>query len=125
VNQIYDEGPSREWFPSIILPVTSFFVRQGAPLDPGEGLYLVQSATLTFQVSEAADRFQVDPLQNEYHFRDRFSYAGVIYAISSYEKSGLVNGTYLTISVRGEEVKDDELQLDTQDFDFYTADMTW
>jgi hypothetical protein len=121
----YDEGPSRAWYPPVVLPVMFLDFRQDDPLDTDEGFYVLSTASVVFQVTSAVDRFRTSPLFTANHFRDRFSYDNIVYRVTKYEKQGFVHGTYLTISALGEQVKAEEVVNDTQQQDFFVQTMTW
>jgi hypothetical protein len=124
-HRVYDEGPSRAWYPPVELPVMFLDFRQDDPIDTDEGFYVLSTASVCFQVSQAHDRFRLSPLLTATHFRDRFSYDGRVYRITKYEKQGFVHGQYLTISALGEEVKGEEVVNDTQQADFFVQNLTW
>jgi hypothetical protein len=124
-HPIYDEGPSRLWYPPTVMPCffVSFDQFVGTRASNDDGIYTMASMTITFQVSETWDRFRVSALNTGEHYRDRFSYGtgqqASVYSVDNYEKQGFVNGTYLTVTARGTQVKDDELVLDVQGKDFF------
>lgn len=123
-HAIYSEGPSRMWFPPVVLPVFfGQYLQSGADNDDGQ--YTVADLYITFQVTEAMNRFRKDPRQPELHFDDRFVYDNHIYSPFSYEKQGFVHGTYLTISVHGAQVKPEEMVEDAQSASFFTALLTY
>lgn len=124
-HQVYDEGPSRVWYPPVTLPVIFLDFRQDDPIDAEEGFYVLSTASVCFQVTESMDRFRVNPLLTAGHFRDRFQYDNNIYRITKYEKQGFVHGTYLTISALGEQVKGEEVVNDTQQADFFSQTLVW
>lgn len=124
-HPIYDEGPSRVWFPPFVLPVLFIDFQQNPPAPDTDGLYNVASAAVTFQLTEALNRFRVDPTVTVAHFRDRFSYGGIIFTVVQYEKRGLVNGIYLTISCRAEQVKEEEFFNDFQAKDFFLQQLVY
>lgn len=124
-NDVYDEGPSRIWYPPVILPVLFLDFRQDDPIDTDEGFYVLSTASIVFQVTEASDRFRLSPLFTAAHFRDRFSYDNVVYRVTKYEKQGFVNGTYLTVSALGEQVKGEEVVNDAQQQDFFVQTLVW
>lgn len=124
-NNVYDEGPSRIWYPPNVLPVLFLDFRQDDPQDTEEGFYVLSTASIVFQVTEAVDRFRINPLNTGAHFRDRFSYDNVVYRVTKYEKQGFVHGTYLTISALGEQVKQEEVVNDMQQQDFFVQTMVW
>jgi hypothetical protein len=124
-NDVYDEGPSRIWYDPFVLPVLFLDFRQDDPIDVAEGFYVLSTASIVFQVTEAIDRFKVNPLRTEQHFRDRFSYDNNVYRVTKYEKQGFVHGTYLTISALGEQVKEEERVNDLQQVDYFTQTLTW
>lgn len=124
-NNVYDEGPSRAWYPPVVLPVMFVDFRQDDPLDTDQGFYVLSTASIVFQVTSAADRFRTSPLFTANHFRDRFSYDNIVYRVTKYEKQGFVHGTYLTISVLGEQVKAEEVVNDMQQQDFFVQTMVW
>jgi len=123
-NDVYDEGPSRAWFPPSELPVMFLEFRQDDPINTDEGFYTLSTATVTFQVSVAHDRFRFSPLLTAAHFRDRFSYDSRHYRVAKYEKQGFVHGQYLTITAMGVEIKSEEIINDMQQADFFTQTMT-
>ena len=122
---VYDEGPSRVWYPPVVLPVMFLSFRQNDPIDSAEGLYILSTASICFQVTEASDRFRTSSLNTAAHFRDRFSYDNTVYRVTQYEKQGFVNGTYLTISAQGEQVKAEEVVNDVQQQDFFVQTLVW
>jgi hypothetical protein len=124
-NDVYDEGPSRVWYPPMTLPVMFLDFRQDDPIDTSEGFYVLSTASICFQVTEATDRFRLSPLLTANHFRDRFSYDNIVYRVAKYEKQGFVHGTYLTISVLGEQVKSEEVVNDMQQQDYFTQNLVW
>lgn len=124
-NDIYDEGPSRVWYDPVALPVLFLAFHQDDPSETDRGLYTLSSASICFQVSEAADRMRLSPLLTEVHFLDRFSYSNVTYRVSRYSKQGFVHGTYLTISVFGVQVKDEEMGNDLQQADYFSQTLVW
>ena len=124
-NAVYDEGPSRMWYEPFVLPVMFLDFRQDDPIDTTEGFYVLSTASIVFQVTEAVDRFKVSALRTEQHFRDRFSYDSNVYRVTKYEKQGFVHGTYLTISALGEQVKEEERVNDLQQVDYFTQTLTW
>lgn len=124
-NAVYDEGPSRAWYPPIVLPVIFLDFRQDDPLDTEVGFYVLSTASIVFQVTESNDRFRTSPLNTAAHFRDRFSYDNVVYRVTKYEKQGFVHGQYLTISALGEQIKAEEVVNDTQQQDFFVQQMVW
>src|SRR6516225_5220765 len=87
-HSTYDEGPSRAWYPPVVLPVVFIDFRQDDPQDTAEGFYVLSTASICFQVTEATDRFRISPLFTANHFRDRFSYDNIVYKVSKYEKQG-------------------------------------
>jgi hypothetical protein len=124
-NPVYDEGPSRVWYPPVVLPVLFLDFRQDDPIDSDSGFYVLSTASIVFQVTEANDRFRLGPLNTAAHFRDRFSYDNNVYRVTKYEKQGFVNGTYLTVSALGEQVKNEELVNDMQQQDFFVQTLVW
>jgi hypothetical protein len=124
-HEVYDEGPSRVWYPPTILPVLFLDFRQDDPIDTDQGFYVLSTASICFQVTEANDRFRIGPLATAAHFRDRFSYNDVVFRVTKYEKQGFVNGTYLTVSALGEQVKNEEVVNDLQQNDFFVQTMVW
>jgi hypothetical protein len=124
-NQVYDEGPSRAWYPPVVLPVLFLDFRQDDPMDTESGFYVLSTASICFQVTEANDRFRLSPLFTATHFRDRFSYDNNLYRVTKYEKQGFVNGTYLTVSALGEQVKGEEMVNDEQGQDFFVQTLVW
>ena len=118
-HDVYDEGPSRAWYPPIELPVMFLLFRQDDPMEGADGLYTLSTASITFQVSVAHDRFRFNPLETAAHFRDRFSYDSRHYRVAHYEKQGFVHGQYLTITAMGEEMKTEEMVNDMQQHDFF------
>jgi hypothetical protein len=124
-HMVYDEGPSRAWYPPVVLPVIFIDFRQDDPIDSEEGFYVLSTASIVFQVTEANDRFRTSPLQTEAHFRDRFSSDNVVYRVSKYEKQGFVHGQYLTITAFGEQIKAEEVVNDVQQQDFFVQQMVW
>ena len=124
-HDIYDEGPSRIWHPPTILPVMFLDFRQDDPMDAEEGFYVLSTASVCFSVTEANDRFRIGPLNTAAHFRDRFSYDNNVYRVTKYEKQGFVNGTYLTVSALGEQVKNEEIVNDMQNQDFFVQTLVW
>ena len=124
-NNVYDEGPSRVWYPPVVLPVLFLDFRQDDPQDVEEGFYVLSTASICFQVSEAHDRFRINPLYTGSHFRDRFSYDNTVYRVMKYEKQGFVHGTYLTISALGEQIKAEEVVNDAQQQDFFVQTLVW
>jgi hypothetical protein len=124
-HQVYDEGPSRAWYYPVVLPVLFLDFRQDDPVSAEQGFYVLSTASIVFQVTEAMDRFRVNPLLTATHFRDRFQYDGNTYRVSKYEKQGFVNGTYLTVSVLGEQVRQEEVVNDIQQGDSFTQTLVW
>jgi hypothetical protein len=124
-NNVYDEGPSRVWYPPVILPVMFLDFRQDDPQDVEQGFYVLSTASICFQVTEAMNRFRINPLFTAAHFRDRFSYDNVVYRVTKYEKQGFVHGTYLTVSALGEQVKQEEVVNDMQQQDFFVQTLVW
>lgn len=124
-HDVYDEGPSRVWYPPTRLPVMFLDFRQDDPIDSDQGFYVLSTASVCFQVTEAMDRMRINPLYTANHFRDRFQYDNVIYRVTKYEKQGFVNGTYLTISALGEQVKGEEVVNDVQQADFFSQTLVW
>jgi hypothetical protein len=124
-HSVYDEGPSRAWYPPVTLPVMFLDFRQDDPIDTDEGFYVLSTASIVFQVTSAMDRFRINPLYTEAHFRDRFQYDNRIYRVTRYEKQGFVHGTYLTISALGEQVKGEEIVNDVQQGDFFSQTLVW
>jgi hypothetical protein len=124
-NNVYDEGPSRIWYPPTVLPVMFLDFRQDDPLDTEQGFYVLSTASVVFQVTAATDRFRVTALNTAAHFRDRFQYDNNIYRVTKYEKQGFVHGTYLTISALGEQVKGEEQVNDNQQADFFSQSLVW
>lgn len=124
-NNVYDEGPSRAWYPPVVLPVMFLDFRQDDPIDTDEGFYVLSTASVCFQVTEANDRFRNSPLYTANHFRDRFQYDNNIYRVTKYEKQGFVHGTYLTVSALGEQVKGEEMVNDAQSADFFSQTLVW
>ena len=124
-HDVYDEGPSRVWYPPVVLPVMFLDFRQDDPIDTTDGFYVLSTASICFQVTEANDRFRINPLSTAAHFRDRFSYDNNVYRVTKFEKQGFVNGTYLTISALGEQVKNEEVVNDMQQQDFFVQTMVW
>jgi hypothetical protein len=124
-DQVYDEGPTRVWYPPVVLPVMFLDFRQDDPIDTDEGFYVLSTASVVFQVTEAIDRFRTGPLFTAAHFRDRFQYDNIIYRVTKYEKQGFVHGTYLTISALGEQVKAEEVVNDFQQADFFSQTLVW
>lgn len=120
-HPIYHEGPSRWWKIPVALPVMFITLVQGVEMR--EGLYPVQTATITFQVEAAQERFSVDPLDTDGHYRDRFSYGtwpqSHVFTVTDYQKQGLVRGEYLTISVKGVQVMPEEFADDIQPESFF------
>ena len=121
-HPIYDEGPTRSWFAPFHLPVMFVDFHQDDPVRSDEGLYVVSSCAFTFQLSVAWDRFRIPPVNTGAHFKDRFAYGNPMtaFTVSDYEKQGLVNGRYLTISVRGEQLKEEEFFQDIQFRDYFS-----
>ena len=124
-HSVYDEGPSRAWYPPVVLPVIFLDFRQDDPIDTAEGFYVLSTASIVFQVTEANDRFRISPLFTANHFRDRFSYDNIVYRVTKYEKQGFVHGQYLTSSALGEQVKAEEVVNDAQQQDFFVQQMVW
>lgn len=124
-NTVYDEGPSRVWYPPVVLPVMFLDFRQDDPIDSEEGFYVLSTASICFQVTESTDRFRLNPLSTAAHFRDRFSYNDLVFRVTKYEKQGFVHGTYLTISALGEQVKSEEVVNDMQQADFFSQTLVW
>lgn len=124
-NDVYDEGPSRVWYPPTILPVMFLDFRQDDPIDSEQGFYVLSTASVCFQVTSATDRFRISPLFTAAHFRDRFSYNDIVFRVTKYEKQGFVNGTYLTVSALGEQVKNEEVVNDMQQHDFFVQTLVW
>jgi hypothetical protein len=124
-DQVYDEGPSRVWYPPVVLPVLFLDFRQDDPLDTDEGFYVLSTASVVFQTTSATDRFRISALNTAGHFRDRFQYDNNIYRVTKYEKQGFVHGTYLTVSALGEQVKGEEVVNDTQQADFFSQSLVW
>lgn len=123
-HPIYDEGPSRMWYRPFMLPVMFLNYHQNDPTRTDDGLYIVSSASFTFQIFNNVERFKISPLDTAKHFKDRFAYNNppffpLLFNVTDYEKQGFVNGTYLTVSVRGEQVKSEELVNDVQNQDFF------
>lgn len=123
-HPVYDEGPNRMWFSPFVLPVMFTSFHQDDPKHTAEGLYTVSSATITFAVVETYDRFRSSALNTGGHFKDRFSWtapseAAMVFTVTDFEKQGLVHGTYLTISARGEQVKSEEFANDVQGPDYF------
>lgn len=121
-HAIYDEGPSRAWFAPFNLPVMFLDFHQDDPVDGTDGLYVVSSCSFTFQLSLAWDRFRIPPVNSGAHFKDRFAYGNPMtaYTVTDYEKQALVNGRYLTISVRGQQLKEEEFFNDVQFRDYFS-----
>ena len=124
-NEVYDEGPSRAWYPPVVLPVMFVDFRQDDPQDTDQGFYVLSTASICFQVTAAMDRFRTSPLYTAAHFRDRFSYDNTVYRVTKYEKQGFVHGSYLTISALGEQIKAEEVVNDTQQQDFFVQTLVW
>lgn len=124
-NAVYDEGPARIWYPPVVLPVLFLDFRQDDPMDTDEGFYVLSTASVVFQVTEATDRFRTGPLFTAAHFRDRFQYNDLVFRVTKYEKQGFVHGTYLTISALGEQVKGEEVVNDPQQADFFSQTLVW
>lgn len=124
-DEVYDEGPSRVWYPPIVLPVMFLDFRQDDPIDTDAGFYVLSTASVCFQVTEANDRMRISPLFTASHFRDRFQYDNNIYRVTKYEKQGFVHGQYLTVSALGEQVKGEEIVNDTQQPDFFSQQLVW
>jgi hypothetical protein len=124
-NDVYDEGPSRVWYQPVVLPVLFLDFRQDDPQDTELGFYVLSTASICFQMTEAASRFRIGPQNTAAHFRDRFSYDNNTYRVTKYEKQGFVHGTYLTVSALGEQVKNEENVNDMQQQDFFGQTMTW
>jgi hypothetical protein len=124
-DRVYDEGPSRAWYPPVSLPVMFLDFRQDDPIDTDEGFYVLSTASVCFQVTSATDRFRINPLFTANHFRDRFQYDNVLYRVTKYEKQGFVHGTYLTVSALGEQVKAEEMVNDSQQADFFSQTLVW
>lgn len=124
-HDVYDEGPSRSWYDPFVLPVFFLDFRQDDPEQTSAGFYVLSTASICFQVSEAMDRFRVNPLYTAAHFRDRFQYDNNIYRVQKYEKQGFLHGTYLTVSILGEQVKPEEMVNDMQGQDFYTQRLVY
>jgi hypothetical protein len=123
-HPVYDEGPNRVWYPPVVLPVLFLSFHQDDPKHTTEGLYHVSSASITFAVNESIDRFRVSALNTGGHFKDRFAFnsppeAAMVFTVTDFEKQGFVKGTYLTISARGEQVKQEEFANDMQGADFF------
>ena len=108
-----------------MLPVFFLDFRQDDPQETQAGFYVTSTASVCFQVTEAMDRFRVNPLYTAAHFRDRFSYDNTVYRVQKYEKQGFVHGSYLTISVLGEQVKAEEVANDMQNQDFFTQKLVY
>lgn len=120
---IYSES-HRAWYPPFYLPVFFADFSQGGPLiEQGDGMYSSQTLSVTFQVSEAINRFQVDPLDTRLHFSDRFAYGmpPSVYTVTNYERQGLVHGNYLTITATGRMVQDQEFYQDYFAADFFKS----
>jgi hypothetical protein len=124
-HQVYDEGPTRVWHPPVTLPVIFLDFRQDDPIDSDQGFYVLSTASVVFQVTEAMDRFRISPLLTAAHFRDRFQYDNNVYRVTKYEKQGFVHGQYLTISALGEQVKGEEVVNDAQQADFFSQTLVW
>jgi hypothetical protein len=124
-HEVYDEGPSRAWYPPVVLPVMFIDFRQDDPIDSEQGFYVLSTASVCFQVTEATDRFRFTPLATANHFRDRFQYGDIVFRVTKYEKQGFVNGTYLTVSALGEQVKGEEVVNDAQQADFFSQTLVW
>jgi hypothetical protein len=124
-NAVYDEGPNRNWYDPVTMPVFFLSFRQDDPVDSDQGFYVLSTAQVCFQVTEATDRFRINPLNTAAHFRDRFSYDNNVYRVTRYEKQGFVHGTYLTISALGEQVKGEEVVNDAQQQDFFVQNLVW
>jgi len=124
-HNVYDEGPTRVWYPPMVLPVMFLDFRQDDPIDTDVGFYVLSTASVCFQVTEATDRFRINPLFTASHFRDRFSYDNIVYRVTKYEKQGFVHGTYLTISALGEQIKAEEVVNDAQQQDFFVQQLVW
>jgi hypothetical protein len=124
-DNVYDEGPSRVWYPPVVLPVMFLDFRQDDPIDTDEGFYVLSTASVCFQVTEATDRFRIGPQFTAAHFRDRFQYNDIVFRVTKYEKQGFVHGTYLTVSALGEQVKAEEVVNDFQQADFFSQTLVW
>jgi hypothetical protein len=124
-HDVYDEGPSRVWYPPFMLPVMFLDFRQDDPQDTQSGFYVSSTASICFQVTEAMDRFKTSPLYTAADFRDRFSYDNFVYGVTKYEKQGFVHGTYLTVSVLGQQIKAEEVANDMQNQDFFTQKLVY
>ena len=122
---VYDEGPSRAWYYPVVLPVMFIDFRQDDPIDSTAGFYVLSTASIVFQVTEAMDRFRISPLITASHFRDRFVYDNSVYRVSKFEKQGLVHGNYFTISVLGQQVKNEETVNDFQQGDTFSQQLVW
>jgi hypothetical protein len=117
----YDEG-GRVWYPPTVLPVLFVnFEQKSSDAEEGEGVYSGADMSFTFQISEAMNRFRINPLDTQNHFDDRFAYGTPMqaYTVTSYERQGLVHGTYLTVTVSGRLVQDQEFENDYLGKDFY------
>lgn len=120
-HPIYDEGPNRMWYPPVRLPVMFFDFHQDDPVRAEEGLYTVSTATFTFMTSIAWDLFKIPPVNTGAHFKDRFAYGNPMtsFTVTKYEKQGFLHGRYLTTSVRGEQLKEEEFFNDVQFRDYF------
>ena len=121
-HPVYDEGPSRMWFPPVQLPVLFADFNQDDPRGDDDGLYTVSSIAITFTVAAAWDRFRIPPVNTGAHFKDRFAHGNPMtsYTVTDYEKQGYLNGRYLTISVRGEQLKEEEFFFDYAGRDYFS-----
>lgn len=124
-HNIYSEGPSRMWYPPVVLPIFFGAFVQTPGTNDDDGLYTVADFAITFQVTEAMNRFRIDPRNTELHYRDRFSYADHLYYVARYEKQGFLHGTYLTISVRGSQIMPEQMVEDAQPLSFFNQILTY
>jgi hypothetical protein len=129
-HAVYDEGPDRVWRTPFFLPVMFLNFVQEDPIRSEDGTYFLSTATFTFQIEEAEGRFHFPAENTGAHFRDRFAYwfeeptAWTVFTVTDYEKQGFVRGHYLTISVKGRSVKEEEMVNDTANRDFFAQVFT-
>jgi hypothetical protein len=102
-------GTSRKWHAP--QPVQAYMARldEGAEVYDETGTYDVDRLTVVV-TRELLAASGIDP--DEDRLNDRVGFDGRIFAVNHFDKRGRMADTYLTITVTGTQVMDDEMQTD-------------
>lgn len=112
-HPIYDTGPQRVWYPSIVLPVLlGEYTRAGQNFD-SDGLYLVDKVHLIFSYDAFFHTTMIDPDPTGMdHVNDRVGFDGRLFSVDSFLPRGRVASHFLTVSCDLIEVAQEELDED-------------